>query len=299
MNINLRNRARTTWLVAAGLVFVAAIPLRAEVGTFDIAGNGSYVQAIIDDPDPVNTGVVWRRHSPAGSRRIVLNEQGEANGDGDPSVLYSTFGRMPVVAWARNSAQGFDVVVSRFAGGVWSEPDVLAGSPADELDPALALDPTDGSVHVVYWINDGSPRVVHRQAPADLSTWSAPVIVSPPGEIAARPSATFHGGALRVVYEAHNMVLGGLPRQIVLATDIGAGFSIEVLATSGNPGPNRPQVHGGPAGLWAEWIDAEVEMSWTREQPGGGWEPLEAEPFSNLEDRDYFVRGRIRAHATD
>ena len=44
---------------------------------------------------------------------------------------------------------------------------------------------------------------MHRQAPADLLSWSEPVQVSQPAEIAARPAAVFHDGALMLVYEVH------------------------------------------------------------------------------------------------
>jgi hypothetical protein len=287
---------KATWLIAVALLSVVSLPLQAEVGVSDIEFTGPYVLAIIDDPDP--TTLSWRRYTPAGdSSRIVLNEQGEANGDGPPSVLFNTITRMPIVAWARNSATGFDVVLSHLVDGAWSQPVVLAGLSADELDPFLALDETTGTVHLVYWINDAAPRIVHRQAPADLSSWSDPQVVSGPAEIAARPAATFVDGVLRVIYETHNGTLGGTPKLIVLASSTGSGFSFETLGSSLYAAPNRPQIHGRPGRFWAEWIDGVDEMTWTREVAGGGWDPINAEPFTGTEERDYFVRGRIRTRA--
>jgi len=289
---------RARWLVAVALLFVVSFPLQAEVGVFDIEATGPYILGIIDDPDP--TSKVWRRYSPSGSSgRIVLNEQGEANGDGDPTVLFNTVTRTPIVAWARNSAEGFDIVLSHLVNGAWSTPQVLAGDAADELDPFLALDKTTGAVHLLYWINDAAPRIIHRQAPADLSNWTAPQAVSGPAEIAARPSATINGGALRVIYESHNGVLEGTPKLIVLATDSGSGFAFETVGSSVHAAQNRPQIHFRPGRVWAEWIDGAGEMAWTREATGGGWDPLDAEPYVGTEERDYFVRGRIRAQAAD
>ena len=289
---------RTSWLVCAALLFTVALPLQAEIGAVDIQSTGPYVLSIIDDPDP--TGAAWRRYTPLSSvSRIVLNEQGEANGDGDPAVLYNTVTRTPVVAWARNSAEGFDIVLSHFVDGTWSEPSVLAGSTADELDPYLALDETNGAVHLLYWVNDASPRGVHRQAPADLSSWSDPQIVSAPAEIAARPSATIASGVLRVAYESHNGSLGGTPKLIVLATDSGSGFTSQSLGSSYHAAPNWPQIHSRPGRVWAEWVDDVGEMNWTREDTGGGWDPPQIEPYTCTEERDYFVRGRIRSRASE
>ncbi len=229
----------------------------------------------------------------------MLNEQGEANGDGYPSAIYNTFTRTSIVAWAKNSPGGFDVVLSVFADGQWTIPIALADSPADELDPFLTINPLDGSVHMVYWVDDGFPRVMHRTAPADLSSWSEPVPVSQPAEIALRPAAVVHDGALRVVYEEHSGALGGTPRQIVVATEGQSGFASQVVAITNHPGENRPEVHSRIGRLWVEWIDSEGEMSWIRELPGGGWDSPEYELFSNVEERDYFVRGRIKARALE
>jgi hypothetical protein len=289
---------KARWLIAVALLFIMSLPLQAEVGVFEIEFKGPYILGIIDDPDP--TSKVWRRYSPAGAPgRVVLNEQGEANGDGDPAVLFNTETGTPIVAWARNSAEGFDIVLSHLVDGAWSTPQVLAGDSYDELDPFLALDEATGAVHLLYWVNDATPKIVHRQAPADLSSWSAPRIVSGPAEIAARPAAKISGGTLRVVYESHNGTLEGTPKLIVLATDSGSGFVFETLGSSLHAAPNRPQIHNRPGRAWVEWIDGAGEMSWTREGSGGGWDPLDDEPYAGAEERDYFVRGRIRAQATE
>lgn len=287
---------KALWLVAVALVLIVSFPLQAEVGVSDVEFTGPYTLAIIDDPDP--TSAIWRRHTPPGAGgHIVLNEQGEANGDGAPSVLFNTVTRTPIVAWARNSATGFDVVLSHLVDGAWSQPLVLAGTSDDELDPFLTLDEATGAVHLVYWVNDAAPRVLHRQAPADLSSWSAPQVVSGPAEIAARPAAAVVDGVLRVIYETHNGTLGGIPRLIVLASKAGSGFDFETLGSSLHSAPNRPQIHSRPGRIWADWVDGDGEMAWTREVTGGGWDPIDAEPYTGTEERDYFVRGRIRARA--
>jgi len=287
------------------LLILLTVPCRAEVGVIydpDLLPRprGPYeLRSIIEDGDPV--GIVWRVHTVDFDTKIVLNPDGETNGDGDPSLAFNLMGDVPMVAWARNSPGGYDVVLSRFADGAWTEPVILAedATLAEPADPVLVIDPSDGSVHLLYWTDDSWPRVMERHAPADLSSWSDPVQVSQPGELAVRPSGAFDGGLLHVVYEAHTGQLGGTPRQIVLAVEDGVGFATEVIATTNHDDPNRPQVHGCGDVLWVDWIDADGEMTWTRRQQPGPWEPIEVEAFSTTEDRDFHVRGAIEGQALD
>jgi hypothetical protein len=275
------------------LAALVGMPASAEVGAY-VNDNGSpliyELESIVDDPEPV--GITWIRYYPDSPQRLVLNDQGFANGDGPPSLIMRS--TLPVAAWAQNSPGGYDVVVSRFTGGSWTVPQTVADSSADELDPILVLDKSDGSIHLLYWVLDGTPRVMHRQAPADLSSWSAPVQVSQPGEIACRPSGAIHEGILQVVYEVHSFSYGSAPRQVVLAAQDGQTFSSEVLVTTQYDGDNWPQVHSTRDKLWVDWIDTECDMGWMRRQPGGGWEPVQTEFFETPEERDYRVRQQVR-----
>jgi len=295
MNPCLRFRPVLARLAAFIVVMiVVAPPLCAGGRSLEVQTEGPYVWGIIDDPDP--TGRFRRRIPAADDERVILYEQGEAAAS--PSTLYTSLTPRPIAAWARESASGFDVVVSRYERGVWTSPEIVAGSPADELDPQLTQDPSDGSVHLVYWIDAESPVVVHQWAPADLSGWSAPELVSAPGEIALRPAACFHDGALRVAYESHGPGENGLPRLIVLATRVGPGFTTVVVATTHHSAPSWPQVHSRRGRMWVDWIDDSGEMTWRRSRPDGGWEPVAREPFTTVEDRS-FARGRIGLRAVD
>ena len=280
-------------LVTGMLVVLVEMPASAEVGAY-VYTNGSPVvyelQTIVDDPEPVGTS--WIRYFPDSPQRLVLNDQGFANGDGTPSLIMRS--TLPTAAWAKNSPEGYDIVVSRFTGGSWTAPQTVVGSSADELDPTLVLDASDGSIHLLYWILDGTPRVMHRQAPADLSAWTDPVQVSQPGEIACRPSGVIHEGVLQVVYEVHTLGYGSTPRQIVLAAQDGPEFFSEVLATTPYDGDNWPQVHSTHDKYWVDWIDTDCDMGWTRRHPGGGWEPVQTEAFETPEERDYRVRQQVR-----
>lgn len=299
-------RLRSSIRIVASVLLLLSAPVAAEVGVVrDLAQGGSArgpyeLRAIIDDGDPVGR-TIWRTYNVSSGDRYILNPDGETNGDGRPSALFNTFSDLPVVAWAKSSAGGFDVVVSRFVDDAWTDPLVLAedATVAESADPVLLMDPADGTTHLLYWIDDPWPRVMHRQAPADLSSWSAPQQISQPGEVAVRPAATLHQGALHVVYEVHTSLLGGTPRQIVLARDVGGTYSSEVIGTTDLADPNRPQVHSARGILWVEWVDVTGQIAWSRQSLPGSWDPIESEPFATLEERDYEVPATIKAEALE
>jgi len=281
--------------VAVGL---AALPVPAEVAAVGTGQASSYaLKSIIDDTEPVH-GIIWQRFNQDSPTRVVLNEEGALNGDGDPSLSRSAQG-FPVVAWSRNSPGGFDVVVSRFENGAWSAPAVVAGSAADELDPVLVLDPASGWMHLLFWIADGAPRVMHAQAPPDLSSWTVPVRISGPAELAARPSAAVRGGTLFLIYEVHDHGWGAVPRQIVLAEQEPSGFTPLVLGVTWHAAANWPQIHAGSDRMWAEWIDSESSMVWSRRFEGDPWGAPQPQAFGTPEARDYHVRGQIRQLALE
>jgi hypothetical protein len=282
-------------LPGGSLAEVAAIP-GDPVGA-DITSVIS--MCITDDGDPVLA--IWQPISPAESGRIVLNPQGHQNGDGPPSILRGTTSGRPLVAWARNSVAGYDVVLSRFENGAWTAPEVLAGSTADELDPWLIESPA-GEIYLFYWVREeGVSSVFQRHAPADLPEWSAAEPISPPGKLASRPRAVFHDDVLYVAYEIDRGE--GVPKDVALARQEGSAYLIEVLATSYNTGALWPTPHSRSGRFWVDWIDVTFgdehhgEMAWLRQDPQGQWEVSRYESFASEEQRDYHVRGEIRHQA--
>jgi hypothetical protein len=204
----------------------------------------------------------------------------------------------PLVAWSRNSPSGFDIVTSRFVDGAWTTPVAIAATGANELDPVLVADPASGSVHLLYWVDASPWRVMYMQAPADLSSWTAPLQVSQQANAACRPSAVFHQGLLRVVYEIHDLGGGTTPRQIALATYDGlVPFLTQTVAMTNELGANWPEVHSGGGKLWVDWIDGAGQMGWRRQPQPGVWDPVQVEPFSSAGERDYHVRGAVKALA--
>jgi len=290
------------------LLIVCVMPgivVDAEVGTVYESGvtvqaNGPYVLSIIEDGDPVTA--VWARHSPILGSRQVLNENGAANGDGLPSALFNPTSNLPIVTWGKNNGSGFDIVESHFENGGWTSPAVIAAGVTTLMDPepSITQDKQTGEVHIVYFADAITTRVMHTQAPANLSSWTPPVQVSQLGEDAIRPSAVIHQSLLTVAYESHGSGVGSTPRQIVVATSNGAGgFTYDTISSTHHSEANRPQLHTGMGpSLWIDWIDDTTDMAWATWHPTNGWGSVQIELFVDLEDRDYHARGRVEYLAT-
>ena len=289
-------------LVALALPHVV---VEAEVGAIYESStsaqlSGPYVLSIIEDGDPVTAA--WTRHSSLLGSRQVLNENGASNGDGLPSVLLNLISGLPIVTWGKNNGSGFDIVESHFENGAWTTPAIIAAGVTTSIDPepSIAIDKQTGVVHIVYLADVAAPRVMHTEAPANLAFWTTPVQVSEIGENALRPSAVIHLGTLTVAYESHGSGVGSTPRQIAVATSDGlGGFTHETIATTHCGDPNRPQLHTGiGTSLWIDWLDDTNEMAWAIWQPAMGWGSVQIEPFTDVEDRDYHARGRVKRLAT-
>jgi hypothetical protein len=283
---------------ACGLALSAAVPARAEVG---IVTSGPervpYVLAqITDDSDP--WGGAWKRLTYE-LNRAVLNPEGFLNGDGMPSLEVLPDGRV-VVAWARNSTQGHDVVMSVHTTAGWSAVQVISDSLDDELDPSLAVEP-NGTVHVVYTVlsqQGQESRVAHRQAPPNLAAWSAEVPVSAAGELARRPSAAWDGQTLRVAYEIDTFGLGQTPRSIAAARLDAGAFEGEIVAVSSFAGDLAPRIHVTSARVWLDWTDADHEVAWTRLDLQGVWESLRYVTYETPPHQEFQVRPGLRQTAT-
>ena len=274
---------------------VAEVGVVTKQGT-DIVVAGPYLMSIIEDSEPVG---MWARHAQTSSTRVVLNEAGAVNGDGRPAVDLGS--GVPIVTWGKNNGTGFDIVESHFENGAWTTPAIIAAAVTVSIDPepSIVVDEQTGAVHIVYVVGDAAPQVMHREAPADLSSWTPPVLVSELGADALRPSAVRHQGTLIVAYEFHTSGVGYAPRQITVAISDGiGGFTHETIDTTHCAEPNRPQLHTAGNSMWIDWIDGAGDMAWSTWDDVTGWGSAQIELFSDVEDRDYHVRGRVERLAT-
>jgi hypothetical protein len=231
-------------------------------------------------------------------RHAVLSHRPGLHRDGPPAMIENPVNHISTVVWARSSENGFDILSSSFRNGAWSEPVVVAGSRENELDPQLAVGP-DGSIHLFYWVDGDTPRVLHRSANAELTQWSPPTLVSRPGEIPCRPFGGFHEGVLYVAYEDHPLGLGRAPRNIVLAQPEAEGFRSQVIAVTQNPEAASPRVHSEGGILWVDWDDGAGASAWTRMDASGRWESTRYETYASDLEREERARVRIRVQGVE
>ena len=280
-------------LLGGGIGIVAEVGVVTKQGT-DIVATGPYLMSIIEDAEPTR----WARYTTPSSTTMVLNEGGNASGDGLPSMTVDPGNSLPIVTWGRNNGSGFDIVESHFENGAWTTPVVLAAGVTTSIDPEpfVTLDKQTGDVHIVFVTSDSTPVVMHTEAPADLASWTPPSMVSEVGENGLRPSAILHQGTLTIAYESHVSGVGNTPRVITVATADGLGeFTYETITDSQGGSPNRPQLHVGMgSSMWIDWIDDSNNLAWVIWQPVTGWGSVEIEPFTDIEDRDYHARGRVK-----
>ena len=102
------------------------------------------------------------------------------------------------------------------------------------------------------------PVVMHTEAPADLSSWTPPSMVSEVGENGLRPSAILHQGTLTVAYESHVSGVGNTPRVITVATADGLG-ELHIRNDHRFAGRKPQQATTAHVGMgssmWIDWID--------------------------------------------
>jgi len=297
------------WIFRSVVALVALLvcpPPGAEVGVVvnpetTTLQSGPYVAGIIENADPISA-MVWTRLMASSGTRVLLNEDGLTHGDGRPSVTQNPISNLPIVTWGKNNGSGFDVVESHFENGAWTTPAIIASGVTATLDPepTIVVDRQTGTVHVVYFCDDVSPRVMHLEATADLSSWAPAVQVSPIAEYALRPSAVVHQGTLRIAYEVHGSSVGSIPRQIAVATSDGlGGFSYESVTSTHFGEANRPQLHAGMGDtLWIDWIDGNNDLAWSEWNSSTSWGGVQLESFTDPGDRDFHARSRIKQLAT-
>lgn len=271
----------------------AEVVIFAEAGSGDILGGPI---SIVDDSDPVPT--YWLRYSPSIGGRKLLNEQGAVNGDGRPAIAVHPLSGIPYVSWGQSNGSGYDLVIASYENGDWTTPTTLVPNVSPDLDPqpSLTIDAVSGDLHLVYSSGGSTPAVMYLSSDANASSWSTATQVSALAAISLRPSVVLHAGVLRVAYESHGSGVGSTPRQIIVASDDGAGgFTREVLSETHHADSNNPELHSGMGDtLWIEWIDDEEGLAWSSWSVTGGWSPIAVEGFANDADRDFHARGRVK-----
>jgi hypothetical protein len=176
----------------------------------------------------------------------------------DLSLAAGPTGTLHLVWDQTTGSSGMDACYSRsINGGVtWSARNCLVQLPssATHTDPDLAIDPTDGSLHLVYLAEaERFPAVMHIASTNGGITWTTPITVSDPLYSATEPSIVISGshtlyvawtnrphvpvGDISDIYYARSQDDGltwGIPSQV---NDVSTPPQTHPFLAAGNNGP--------------------------------------------------------------
>jgi len=196
--MNTLRRSVSLALVCTCAVFsVARAEVSAEVDAF-----GRYVRTVIEASASVRNPRIWTvSHLRTG--RVALNSRGDHAGDLYPAVAEdATHQRWPFVVWSHFNGLDYDLVWSRWEGRGWSPTRaVVPGTGrADAVDPAVAVS-ADGHPCAV-WLSRGAGAATVQMSIFLVSAWSAPLVISDPGDDAMSPSiAWLSDGRVQIDYD--------------------------------------------------------------------------------------------------
>ena len=186
-----------------GLALLSACALfgqaRAEVSA-ELDAFGGYVRTVIEASASVRNPRIWTV-SHLRSGRVALNARGDRTGDLYPAVAEdATHQRWPFVVWSHFNGLDFDLVWSRWEGRGWSKVGTIVSGPSDAVDPAVAIS-ADGRPCAV-WLSRGTGGATVQMSLFLVSTWSAPIVISDPGDDAMSPSiAWLSDGRIQIDYD--------------------------------------------------------------------------------------------------
>ncbi len=283
-------------LLPLALILAVVLPAaRAEisVGEKSVApsflaggpGNG-------DNPYPWPPWATVRQHvDPA----LVLNANGDANGDGPAAWAIDPSTGNPVVAWAWWDGADHEIVLSRWTGSRWSSRELVTDNDLDDVDPAIAV-AADGTVRVTWWRVENGHRTVWYE---DLSLRDGTAEeVTPLPRAGSWPSVALFAGDAKVAFQREEAGV----REVRVATR-SEGWSEELVASTSYAGPAGDgdidvQVHADAGHLWVDWVDSEGRLAWSEWNPAAGaWGPVRHESYSWDSEIEVEPIARARARA--
>lgn len=268
------NRPLST--VVLGLaILTAGLNSRAEVSV-DLA-RGSRVNPIVlagitEGSDPIG---VWRQFRGIAQSQ-VLNAGGDARGDGPPNLSSLPDGR-PLVVWAYNAGPDRDVALSEWTGTEWGPTAYLTVGSEDELDPRIFVE-ADGTLHVVWWVNDAVDRVMLASRAPGAPQWSLAVQVTSTFESGRRPTVAVANGVLKVAYERDSLQPGAAQDVVVVRREPGGAFTVEAALPTQRTDRLDTVLHVENGQIWFEWAQDSADFG-RSECTSGSWNAPSSTPW--------------------
>ncbi len=124
--------------IVACAALLLAPAVRGEVYA-ELNAAGSFVRMHVVVPQGAE-GRIWKQVGAAESSSLVLNPDGDAQGDGRPDFAIDPQTGLPRAVWAAREGFDFEIVTSAFDGEAWSSPArIHLAAGVDDLDPKIVF----------------------------------------------------------------------------------------------------------------------------------------------------------------
>ena len=194
----MRHQLVVSAAAAAFCVFGTWGTARSEVyAEFDASGKSS---VHITPSGRGGVGGVWGSMGAAATGRLVLNPNGDLQGDGQPDVSVNPVTGIPLAVWSSGTAANREIVASTFDGTSWSRPiPIHPLTRGVELDPKIAFTP-GGIAVVAWWVTGRSPVVRLAFNLPNESSWIDGGVLTELGQRASHPSILQQGPLTIIAY---------------------------------------------------------------------------------------------------
>ena len=270
-------------LAVAGLL-LSPVSL-AEVGV-DRA-TGAFLSMALEGGDggPSGSPFPWGCVRPGAS--TLLNEHGDDEGDGAPSVAFEPGTARPVIAWAESTGDGWHrVVISRWEGAAWSDPEPVSQAGVDTADASVDVTPT-GLPVVAWWEPATGTLTWVRRKLADGS-WDDPESIGGGSEPHRFPSIAALGDGDAVVAFSAEVGEGLFEVRVARRSEGWAERTVETGLTVSQwrgRGDLALEVHYEAGVTWMEWARTAAEFATSRLDPATGeWSTSESIPCEATHD---------------
>lgn len=273
--------------ILAAFILICFVPLFAEMSAIRDSDDNysSYLLIYRDSPN----NEIWKKFS-NDPNRVLLNENGDLNADGEPSFAINPITGSPEVVWSKFDGIDYEIAYSYFEGLEWSEYEIITYNNINDFDPCIAFN-NDGTVKVAWW-SDEPIQQVYYKVRKNNGEWSLTLRVSDFLETSRFPSITALNNLSYVGYESlanpgeKNICLGTIGEdpdpipQLLTRKKVGTGN----LVPNSEPMPHNENDH-----IWIDWIYDENFLCWS-EKIDDEWTPQRYEPYSGPED---ILRARL------
>ncbi len=266
----------------------------AEVGVDRATGAFLSMALETGDEGPSGSPFPWGCVRPGAS--TLLNEHGDDEGDGAPSIAFAPGTARPVVAWAESTGDGWHrVVLSRWNGSSWSEPAPVSQAGVDAADASVAVSPA-GLPVVAWWEPTTGTLTWVRRKLVD-GTWDDPESIGGGSEPHRFPSvAALEEGDVAVAFTVE---VGEDTFEVRVARR-SEGWAERTIETGiaesqwRGRGDLAVEIHHEAGVTWMEWARTASEFATSRLDPATGeWSAPESIPCEAT--RDGWRRARFEA----